>query len=306
MKPIFKAWCCQIDVTSYCPHNCLYCSRYTRHLRPDQRKHMDLELFEVALDSLSNWPNTIGVIGGEPLLHPQFRTFNKIIRKFITTQNIVLKPGAFKFGLWTSGIKSLPDPRLDQDIKDTYGFINYNPHDPDQLKKCRHQPLTIAINEVIKDEDLMWQLIDNCWVQRIWCPTITRKGAYFCEVGAAQDILLNDGINAWPITKSWWKRTPEDEEFIAQKRALCPNCGMPVPMKREKLEEKVEKFSPLLLEQFNQAGLRHIAENEVEVFSRSFSKEEVIRNLDGWYPGNYREDIRADDSRRIGFVGQIK
>ena len=159
MQPIYNAWCIQIDVTSFCVHSCLYCSRYNRHLRPDQRKHMPVETFVNALISLRDWPTKIGIIGGEPLLHPEFSVLNALLRKNFPKS---------KLGLWTSGIPrtAMEDPRSNPDIQSTYGLIAYNPHDEEQTKKCLHQPLTVSICEVIKDEHLMWQLIDSCWVQR--------------------------------------------------------------------------------------------------------------------------------------------
>ncbi len=297
MQPISHAWCVQIDVTSYCVHSCLYCSRYNRHLRPDQRVHMPMDTFVRALHSLRDWPTNVGIIGGEPLLHPEFRTMNFLIRK----SGI---PG-HKMGLWTSGLPGsiLEDPRLDPDIDATYDRVYFNPHDQEQVKKCRHQPLTVAISEVVPDRDLMWKLIDDCWVQRDWCATITYKGAYFCEVAAAQDLLLNDGANAWPIEPGWWKRPIDSPDFRRQKEALCPNCGMAIPMEREFLLKKAEKFSPRLLEMFRSKNLKRMRDKDVELFSEIFTIERVRENIKQWYPGNYREDLIADEccGTGIGF-----
>ena len=300
MQPIGNAWCIQIDITSYCVHACLYCSRYNRHLRPDQRAHMPLETFAKALRSLADWPSKIGIIGGEPLLHPEFKAINALLRKHFPKD---------KIGLWTSGLPktALEDPRGDQDIQRTYGFVAFNPHDPEQVKKCRHQPLTVAINEVVTDENLMWQLIDNCWVQRTWCATITHKGAYFCEVAAAQDLLLNDGANAWPIEPGWWKRPPQSAQFQKQKNLLCPQCGMAIPMDRELLLTQKEKFTPELLQRFRNNNLKRVKERDVEPYTHHFDKEELRANIKTWYPGNYREDLAEDElaGEGRGFPGEL-
>ncbi len=321
MQPIDKAWCMQIDVTNYCVRTCLYCSRYNRHLRPDQRAHMPVDVFAAALRSLHDWPAKIGIIGGEPLLHPEFRTLNALLRRHFPTQAgpraklaALLKrkklPSNKKLGLWTSGLPgtALADPRKDPDILSTYGFIAYNPHDEEQVKKCRHQPLTVAISEAVPDRDLMWQLIENCWVQRTWCPTITHKGAYFCEVAAAQDILLNNGINAWPIEPGWWKRLPGSKEFLAQKEALCPNCGMAIPMERELLLKQSEKMTPRLLERFRVLDLKRVRDQDIEQFTKKFSKSELQENILTWYPGNYREDVKQDEQSNEGrgFPGELR
>jgi len=287
MINIYNAWCIQIDITNYCTHKCHYCSRYNKHLRHNQRQHMDIETFLRAIKSLKDWPTKIGIIGGEPLLHPEFEFINFLLRKHFPKD---------KLGLWTSGIAktSLEDPRTNLDIINTYGFVAYNPHTTEQKKKCRHQPLTISIKEVVSDS-IMWKLIDQCWVQRTWCATITHKGAYFCEVAAAQDILLNDGNNAWPIENNWWKIGPKSFKFQEQVKKLCPNCGMAIPIDREKLETTKEKITPMLLQRFKDSDLRYISENDVELFQHKFTKNEINKNILNWYPGNYREDLKPDE-----------
>ena len=69
---------------------------------------------------------------------------------------------------------------------------------------------------------------------------------------------------------------------------------MAIPMERELIKTKTEKFSPLLLEQFRKKGLIKVAESDVEVFDHQFTKEEIIENSRMWTPGNYRGD-RSDD-----------
>jgi hypothetical protein len=261
---------------------------------------MPVETFAAALRSLHDWPTQIGIIGGEPLLHPEFKSLNAQLRQHFPKE---------KLGLWTSGLPKTAqeDPRGDPDIQMTYGFVAYNPHDYEQIKKCRHQPLTVAINEAVPDRDLMWQLIDNCWVQRTWCATIPHKGAYFCEVAAAQDILLNDGVNAWPIEPDWWKRLPASKEFRTQKEILCPNCGMAIPMERELLLKQTEKITPRSLERFRALELKRVQGKDVELFTKQFSRDEIRENIPTWYPGNYREDLREDElsTEGRGFPGEL-
>jgi hypothetical protein len=254
---------------------------------------MPLEILLMALQSLRDWPTMIGIIGGEPLLHPEFKAINALLRKHFPRQ---------KLGLWTSGLPGTDreDPRSDPDIQTTYGFVAFNPHDPEQVKKCRHQPLTVAINEAVQDREVMWKLIDNCWVQRTWCPAITHRGAYFCEVGGAQDLLLNDGANAWPIEQNWWRRSLDAKSFMKQKEALCPHCGMAIPMERELLLKNREKISPHLLQLFREKKLKRVRDVDVEVFDRVFSKDMIRENIGTWYPGNYREDLTADESAGEG------
>ena len=94
MKPIGDAWFCQIEVTNHCHLACTYCSRYMRHIRPDQRFHMELDFFEQALDSLEGFRGRIGIIGGEPTLHPQFAELCEILRGRYPPAQL---------GLWSAG-----------------------------------------------------------------------------------------------------------------------------------------------------------------------------------------------------------
>jgi hypothetical protein len=255
---------------------------------------MDMQTFIKALDSLADWPNIIGIIGGEPSYHPQLEEMCAEIKKRFPKD---------KMGFWTQG-----GPAFERHrglISETFRILAYNEHNEEQQSLCRHQPLTIAIKEAVPDEGTRSQLIDNCWVQRIWCPTINHFGAYFCEVGAAQDVLLNEGRNAWPIKPGWWKKTPE--QFKDQVSALCGNCGMAIPMERELICKKTEKFSPLLLQRFRENRLAKVSENDVEIFGHAFTKEELIRNIPKWYPGNYRGDRSDDDTcgEGRGFPGEL-
>lgn len=295
MKPIFQNWCIQIDITNYCFMSCLYCSRYNGHLRKDQRRHMTIEQFTTALDSLADWPAKIGIIGGEPLMHPQFREFCAEIQKRFPKD---------KMGLWTSG----PEPlkRNVDIIQSTFGFMAYNEHSPEQVNVCRHQPLTISIKEAVPDESLRKQLIDDCWVQRTWCASINHFGAYFCECAAAQDVLLNDGVNAWPVTPGWWNKTPD--MFQDQVDKFCGDCGMAIPMERELIKNTTEKFSPELLKKFEEKGLARLDPENVELFTYQFSREEIKQYAKRWTPGNYRGDLKPDETapEGLGFTGVIE
>ena len=294
MNPIYHAWVCQIDVTSKCGRACLYCSRYSRHLRPDQVKDMSLEKIEEALNSLKNWPNLIGIIGGEPVLHSNFIEMCALIRSKFPRNKVYL---------WTSG-----GPRYNEylpTINETFSYIAFNPHDPAQKEVCKHQPLTVALSEVVEDKRIKDQLLNQCWVQKSWCPTINEHGSYFCEVAASQDLILNGGANAWPVVDGGWDKTPYD--FQDQVSALCGNCGMTIPMQREFIKNKTEKFTPLLLAKFREAGLKKVDDSDVEIFDHKFTKEELAENIKSWYPGNYRGDIADDENcgEGRGFVGEL-
>lgn len=228
------------------------------------------------------------------MLHPEFEAFCGEIKKRFPRE---------KMALWSSGPKRYQE--LKPLIDETFGFIAYNEHNEEQLRTCKHQPLTIAIREAVPDAELRRKLVDDCWVQRTWCATVNHFGAYFCEVAAAQDVLLNEGKNAWPVTPDWWVKTPD--EFERQVRTFCDNCGMAIPMERELIQNEAEKFSPGLLRVFREKGLRKVDESQVEVFDRQVSREEILVTIGSWKPGNYRGDLHDDEAapEERGFTGQI-
>jgi len=282
MKPIYKAWFCQIEVNNICPLFCAYCTRYIRHLRQDQRFNIELDTFRKAVLSLEGFPGRIGLIGGEPTLHPQFEDICLILRD-------ELKIAREKLGLWTSGGKAFE--RYKKLIKEIFGMLAYNEHNESQKKAQLHQPLTIAIDDTLEDEEYKRKLIDDCWLQRTWCPTINPKGCFFCEVAGALDILL-DGQGGYPIEPGWWKKEPRD--FQDQVKRYCKYCGVAIPLQRELLSVAKEKFSPQLLNIFKEHNLKNLSDKYITLFDKKLTIEEMEKKKLTWDPGNYRQDKRTD------------
>jgi hypothetical protein len=289
LKIIDKSWCCQIDVTTKCAKSCLYCSRYNKHIRPDQRLDMPIEQFERSIDSLKNWPAVIGIIGGEPLLYSHFGEMCEIIRSRFEKSRV---------GFWTSGGNNWT--KYKSMIDETFGIIALNEHNESQQSKCKHQRLTVSIKDVIKEASYMNELIDDCWVYRTWCPSINIKGAFFCEIAAAQDLLL-DGPGGWEINGAgdWWKKTPE--EIYKQRDVYCKNCGMCIPMERDLIECGIEKVSPslyALLKEHNSSKIE--IGKDIEIFDQTLTIDDCEKNKLTWYPGNYRGDKKDDKTASEG------
>lgn len=282
MKPISEAWCCQIELTNFCGHDCLYCSRHNKHIRKDQRFFMSTEFLESALDSLKDWPGKIGIIGGEPLLHPEFEKCCKIIQS---------KFDRGKMGLWTSGGSRWES--LKPFIDETFVFVAYNEHNKQQKEVCKHQPLTLAICDLVPDVELREKLIDDCWVQRTWCPTISPKGAFFCEVAYALDLIF-DGPGGFEITEDWWKRTPE--EYKKQRDRYCKFCGMALPYERELIKNTKEKFSKTSLSLFQKHNLKNIEDDKIELIDTILNESDIKKIAKTWFPGNYRGDNQEDST----------
>ena len=70
----------QIKITNACPHVCSNCTRFCGHRK---QFFMDPDMFQKAVDSLQDFPGTVGIMGGEPTLHPEFEKLMTIYRDTI-------------------------------------------------------------------------------------------------------------------------------------------------------------------------------------------------------------------------------
>ena len=268
MNPISNAWAGLIDVTYYCGRKCVYCTRNDRHMGK-KRYHMGLDQFHLALDSYDGWTKPIGIIGGDPLLHPQLDRLCDIMSRH-----------PHEYMLFTS-----INPQTSKH-KDILGFIfdlvHYHPHTDDQESQFTHQPLTIAIKDAVPDPNLRSLLINDCWLQRRWCPTITTDGAFFCETGASIAKLM--GIKGWAVVPRWWKRNPDD---FGYQKEICQMCGMAIPMQRQLMANHVEQISPSFLKMLQDHDL---PVGPYELFDQEITVDEMKAALPTWTPGIYKTE----------------
>ena len=279
MKPIYEMYICNIDITNYCDKACPYCIRYLRHLRPDKQYFMSLDEFEKALDSMVGWPGQIGICGGEPTLHPKFPQICEIINDYKAKN-----PGS-RFQMFTAHTENFK--RYHSLLQGTFCHVPLNEHTDYQKSVCLHQPSTVAIGEVIKNKKLMESLIDDCWVQRTWAPSINRRGAFFCEVAGSMSTVI-DGPPGYPIERGWWDKTPE--QFKDQRDAYCHKCGMCLPMDRDLLGSDIEQFTPKLLAEFKRCKAKRTSVKDVKVINNKLTRGDIEKQT-GWDPGNYRQDL---------------
>jgi hypothetical protein len=210
MKPIKNKWTIQIEVTNACANECVNCSRFVGHYKNPY--YMDLDLVEKAIDSLQGFRGGIGIMGGEPTIHPSFAAICDLMRR---------KVPPHKRLLWTAGYDWNKFKKI---IKKTFGNnVIYNDHSDTTQK---HHPMLLSISDVINDKEYMKKSVDNCWVDRRWSASINPKGCFFCEIAAAMDVLF-EGPGGHPIERGWWEKGPE--EFIDQQERYCYQCGACVP-----------------------------------------------------------------------------
>lgn len=208
----------QIEVTNACSNECTNCSRFVGHYR--ETYFMPLEQVEKAIDSLLGFPGGIGIMGGEPLMHPDFPEICLLVKQMVPPE---------KRYLWTSGYNWNASRRI---IRKTFGEnVHFNNHNDTTQK---HHPMLLGISDVIDDKELIRQLIDDCWVNRKWSASINPKGCFFCEIAAAMDVLF-EGPGGHPVVRGWWNKDPD--AYRDQIERYCYRCGACVPYFPVTLEE---------------------------------------------------------------------
>lgn len=248
MKAPKDHWTIQIEVTNACIHHCSNCTRLCGHHQ--EPFFMEFETFCKAVDSVLDHPGLIGVMGGEPTLHPRFADMCRYLHEKLPKEKLPA-PGAATLptdsfievrrrqeldeyvihhyedgprpiimgaGLWTT---ITPAYKKNYEIiQDVFRFQSLNDH----TNASYHQPILISRKDMGIDDDTWLKLREHCWVNQQWSSSVTPKGCFFCEVAAALDMLY-DGPGGLPIEPGWWKRDIGD--FKEQFR-WCELCGIPL------------------------------------------------------------------------------
>lgn len=273
MIPIYRAGNIQIDITNACHIKCANCTRFVGHHKKPY--FMDIEMVVKAIDSLDGFAGTVGIMGGEPALHPDFFKICELFQEMI--------PDKRRRQLWTAGYKW-------EDYKDIIyetfdkDLIIYNDHsDPNEGV---HQPLLIAADDIIEDKAFMWRLIGNCWVQWRWSPVITPRGAFFCEVAGALDLLFS-GPGGYAIEKNWWNKDPW--EFQDQVKRYCPMCSAAIPMPRPSSHRESDMVSISNAKRLKESGSPKYLNEKLEIFDKKITEDDIEKVVkQGWTPWSHR------------------
>lgn len=226
MRSIIDMCTAQIEITNACNHSCGNCTRFCALVRKPY--FMPLDEVKRAIDSMVGYKKMTGIMGGEPLLHPDFEEICRYAGSKINAKQL---------GLWTTlpkGFEHYADI-----ICKTFYHVFINDHTRPDIY---HQPPLVGIQEVETDKNEMWQFIDHCWAQESWSASINPRGAFFCEIAASMSMLYEEG-EGWPVEPGWWWRTPKD--FTAQIEKWCPRCGFAAPLGLRASVEEVDDISPL-------------------------------------------------------------
>lgn len=236
MRPLLNMDTIQIEITNACLNRCGNCTRGVGH--HEKPYFMDFEQFKTAVDSMVAYPKMTGMMGGEPLLHPDFEKMCKYLHSKIPPE---------RCGLWTCFPAGFEHYR--EVIVETFGNIFLNDHTRDDVM---HSPVLVSSNELPLEEWQKWFAIDSCWAQMSWSASINPYGAYFCEIAASLAMLLGkthdeNGVEiAWKVEPGWWTRVPM--HFTHQIKEFCGLCGLAMPLKKRASVDGIDDISPKMLE----------------------------------------------------------
>lgn len=294
----------QIDVTNACHKACSNCTRFCgEHAKPS---FMDLETFKKAVDSMEGFDGIVGIMGGEPTLHPQFPE----MLEYYASKVKEPRPKAFvgmptpsfkdygrtvkymrgrKRGLW-SALGPGYYKNFEQ-IQDTFPYQNLNDHQTINT----HQALLVTRKELGIPDDEWYKLRDNCWIQNIWSASITPKGAFFCEVAGALDTLFN-GPGGWPIEPGWWNRKPSD---FGDQLKWCEMCSAALKVPANDANEDRDIVSPKMLEKLKEVNGPKIRKNQFVILDTDNydPKKHTGHKADPiWYfPQDERDEARISE-----------
>lgn len=248
---------------------------------------MNMEQFKKAVDSLAGYDGIVGVMGGEPTLNPDFPEMIRYLHKARPSGKKSAFPVApvrdfdrflkdrwnnavgAKRGLWSTFGKKYYENL--EAIADIFPYQCLNDHQNASM----HQALLIPRKELgIGDEEWI-KLRDKCWIQNEWSASITPKGAFFCEVAAALDMLF-DGPGGWPVEPGWWKRKPED---FGDQLKWCEYCSAALDVPRISGDKECDMVSAGIWEKIKERNAWKVRNNRCTVFDAS-----------GYDPEKYKYD----------------
>ena len=311
-----------IDVTNACNERCSNCTRFCGNHK--KNFFMNMDTFKRAVDSMQGFEGLVALIGGEPTLHPKFEEFalylqqvygknpkadrlaypqKDFIKELLHEEfdNHVLheyEDGHKTFERTGPGIYSNMSPtyRKYQELcADTFHVQFLNDH----INPSYHQPGLVSRKDLgISDEEWI-PMRDACWLQNAWSATITPKGAFFCEVAAALDMLF-DGPGGWPIEPGWWKREPKD---FGDQLQWCELCGFALSTFMRESSDEIDDVSPTLYEKLKEvdsprlkAGKTHLIDIKDGVISEDSKASGKRFSATQKYVEQYEDRFNADSS----------
>lgn len=280
----------QIEITNACIFSCTNCYKFVPHfVRPH---FMELETVKKAIDSLEGYQGQFGITGGEPTLHPNFVDICRYLRKKVPPDQRYLQTTGYKWREYKTVIKKTFAER-----------VRCNDH-KDLTQK--HQPMLVAIKDVVTDDSLRKELVGKCWVREKWSAVINAKGCFSCEIAGAFDALYN-GPGGHPIEKGWWAKG--DEHFNDQFERYCWQCGAALPYPCVTIQNRNDQVSISHYSELEKRQSPKFKNNHVSLVVKKYSPREIRQISENWKPwqnhGEQEKDPKQVILQRYGKMGSI-
>lgn len=264
----------QIEVTNACEHECTNCSRFSGHYH--KTYFMELEQVEKAIESLLDFPGGIGIMGGEPLMHPDFLEICRLMKVMVSPE---------RRHLWTAGYNWNMYREV---VRKTFGEnVRFNNHSDITQK---HHPMLLSISDIIDDQETIRQLVADCWVNRKWSASINPKGAFFCEIAGAMDMLF-EGPGGHPVERRWWDKDPE--AFRDQIDRYCYQCGACVPYLPVTLEDK-DVVTISNYQRLKEVDSPKLRKKGIRLHVETLSQQQLEEFARNWQPWNHLGNMAKD------------
>lgn len=233
----------QIDITNICKNKCSNCTRGCGHKQ--DYYFMDFDTVKKAIDSLKNYKGCVGIMGGEPTLHPNFKEIteyalnsrrNKLedITEPIFDFNSYAKKynkHPSKLGLWSSLGESYKNNF--ELISTSYDYQCLNDHH----NNSTHGPLFVKYSDLNISDSNFIKYRNNCWINKNWSASVTNNGVYFCEVAATIDNFLKLNLGR-ELKNDWFNCTNWNDQL-----QLCNYCGACLPLGKQEANNETEYCS---------------------------------------------------------------
>ncbi len=243
----------QIIVTTACTLQCSNCTQLLP-FRQDAR-HMSLECFREAVESLRDWPGIVGIFGGNPCNHPKFVNLCAVLSEIIPQE---------RRGLWSNDL--LGHGEIVANTFYPKGRFNLNAHAVEQAavkinaflpqrlipgsdtKHAEHAAMLANREDFAISKEEWIAAREKCDINQKWSGAIAERDgkpfAYFCEVAAALDGVRNEN-HGIPAVPGWWREGMMHSGFQTQVRQCCDRgCGVPLKMKGHKDNDEIYDISP--------------------------------------------------------------
>jgi hypothetical protein len=223
----------QVWLTRACNLSCYGCTQASN--LAGNPGMISVRNFEKACQSLKDYWGVVGIFGGNPALHPEFEILCSIMRDIIPKRqrglwcNHPMGKGRAMRETFNPAVSNL-NVHLDQRAYDEFKR-DWPECKPFGLKQdCRHSSPYVAIKDLMDNDEVMWEAISDCDINKHWsamiCEVEGEAKAYFCEIAGSQAMLRNDGGTGMDVEPGWWNRPIQD--FSEQIKRHCPSCGVPL------------------------------------------------------------------------------